>query len=541
MPDDQFWADRLAQRIVAERGEQDRYVFNAGMSVSGTMHIGNLRGELVIPSRVRRILEAEGWDVTFRGVYYTQDRFKGKDAQLQQFDDPDAAEQYTGWRLIDVPDPDGCHDSWVDHFNAANQPYLPDYGVDIDPLTTTDIYTWDETQALVERFLSEREMVRDVLNEFRDRNPYPDDWIPFDPLCTECNRIDTTTALDVDLDGGRVRYRCDDCGAEGWSDFEQGKLAWRLEWAALWHVLDVDFEPYGKDHATPGGSRDAATAVADAFDLNVPEGFVFNWVYLKQDGDVSEMTSSGDVGITAKAFRAIAHPDVLLYLYMSSRPNTEITVDPADLPTYYRRFDRAERIYFGDGEADDEKEERNVSRAYALAVTELPDAAPVRVPFDHAAFVAQTVPRDDWADRGISVLRRTGHVPADLSDENRERVLARLDRAAAWADRYAPDDHVYRFNDEVPEEQWQQLSEEQQEAVRGLRDLLAAETFDDKEALEDALFDLARDGEASVGDFFAAAYRCLLSRDSGPRLADFILTRGQDDVQTVLDTVDRFG
>ncbi|MFB6265545.1 MAG: lysine--tRNA ligase, partial [Candidatus Nanohaloarchaea archaeon] len=111
-----FWADQLAGDILEERGEKDSYVFNSGMSVSGKMHIGNLRGELMIPSRVRHVLENEGKEVSFRGVYYTQDRFKAKDEQLEQFDSREEPEKYEGWRLIDVPDPEGCHDNWVEHF-----------------------------------------------------------------------------------------------------------------------------------------------------------------------------------------------------------------------------------------------------------------------------------------------------------------------------------------------------------------------------------------------------------------------------------------
>ncbi|MDY6769505.1 MAG: lysine--tRNA ligase [Candidatus Nanohaloarchaea archaeon] len=539
MDDPVFWVDSLAADILDDRGETEEYVFNSGMSISGTMHIGNLRGELMIPSRVRRVLEDEqGKDVTFRGVYYTQDRFKGKDAQLAQFDDPDAAEQYVGRRLVDVPDPEGCHDNWVEHFNAENQPYLSEFGIDVDPITTTEFYRMDAAKEVIELFLKHRGRVRDVMNEFRDRNPYPEDWIPFDPLCSECSRIDTTTAEEVDLDAWEVRYTCEGCGASGWSDMEDGKLAWRLEWAALWEVLDVDFEPYGKDHATPGGSRDSCTALAEEFDLNVPTGFSFNWVYLKDGDEVREMTSSGNVGITAQAFLEFAAPEVLAFLYLSNRPMTEIYFSPAEMPTHYRRFDRAERVYFGEEDLDDEKREMNLERVYELSVEEVPDELPVRVPFDHAAFVAQTVPQQEWGDEGIRVLQDTGHVPADLSPDDRERVLQRLEHAREWARGYAPDDYVYEFNDAVPGEVRDRLSAEQVAVMQELADMLAGTEYDGSEPLEDDLFDLARGSDVDVGAFFQAAYLCLLSREDGPRLADFILTRGQAEVVKVLRTLE---
>ncbi|MCJ7478725.1 MAG: lysine--tRNA ligase [Candidatus Nanohaloarchaeota archaeon QJJ-7] len=532
-----FWADQLARDILEEQGEKDSYVFNSGMSVSGKMHIGNLRGELMIPSRVRHILEEGGKEVDFLGVYYTQDRFKSKQEQLEQFDDPEEAEKYEGWRLIDVPDPEGCHDNWVEHFNEENHPYLSDFGIDVETLTTTEFYTWGDTKELVRRFLDNRERVRNVLNEFRERNPYPEDWIPFDPLCTECNRIDSTEALEVDLEDWEVRYRCENCGAESWSDMEEGKLGWRLEWSALWHVLEVDFEPYGKDHATPGGSRDSCVALAKEFDLDYPAGFSFNWVYLKDGEDIREMTSSGDVGITAQEYLEFSAPEVLAFVYMSNRPMSEIYFSPRELPTHYRRFDRAERVYFGNEDMDDEKREMNLERVYELAVLDPPEEQPVRVEFDHAAFVAQTIPPGEWGKEGLEKLRDTGHVPEEMSERDRERVLERLERARNWARDYAPEDHLYEFNEEVPEEVVEGLSSEQLAAIRDLVRMLEENDYSSGGELEDDLFELARDSGVGVGEFFQASYLCLLSREDGPRLADFILTRGQEEVLNVLRTV----
>lgn len=533
-----FWADQLARDIVDERPDRDSYVFSSGMSVSGRMHIGNIRGELMIPSRVQHVLEGEGKEVDFRGVYYTQDRFKGKEEQLERFEDPGEAESYVGWRLIDVPDPEGCHDNWVEHFNSENHPYLGEFGIDVEPITTTEFYRMEEAKQVVRLFLEDKEKVREILNQFRENNPYPDDWIPFDPLCEECNRIDSTTALEVDLESWEARYECGECGAEGWSDMVKGKLSWRLEWAALWEALEVDFEPYGKDHATPGGSRDSAVEVAEEFDLNYPEGFPFNWVYLKEDGDVREMTSSGDVGITAREFLEFAEPEILAFLYLSNRPMTEIYFSPGEMPTHYRRFDRAERAYFGEENLDDEKREHNLSRIYELSVLDVPVELPVRVEFDHAAFVAQTVPEDRWETDGIEKLRETGHVPAELSEDDRERVLRRLGNALAWAREHAPEDYVYEFNEEVPDSVAEGLSGGQVESVNSLVDLLSSREYSSKEELEDDLFELARESDVEMGEFFQAAYLCLLSREDGPRLADFILTRGQDEVLKVLETLE---
>ncbi|GAI56235.1 unnamed protein product, partial [marine sediment metagenome] len=95
-----------------------------------------------------------------------------------------------------------------------------------------------------------------LLNRYRKTKPYPQDWQPISPLCPVCRNIADNKALKVDIKNWQVRLRCSKCGKESKTSLENAKLDWKLEWAALWHVFNVAVEPYGKDHAAAGGSRD---------------------------------------------------------------------------------------------------------------------------------------------------------------------------------------------------------------------------------------------------------------------------------------------
>lgn len=528
----QHWADKIADEIIEERGDKSRYVFNCGMSISGMMHIGNLRGELVLNNTVQKVLNEEGKNTDFKGIYYTQDRFKGKESQLNEFDDPQEAEKYVGMRLIDVPDPFGCHENWVEHYNSESHPYLKEFGIDVDAITTTEFYKMEGTKKLIKRFLRNKDRVRKVVNRFRDRNPYSEDWIPYDALCEECSRIDKTKTLDFDLDEEEVKYYCEECGSEGWSSMEEGKLAWRLEWAALWHVLDVDFEPYGKDHATPGGSRDSCVALCEEFDLNYPAGFGFNWVYLKDDGDiVGEMTSSGKVGLTIKDFLNFSEPEVLNYLYISTKPMKEIYFDPKELPTYYRRFDRAEEIYFGERDARSEKREKNIKRDYELSVIEVADEKPVRPSFEACIYVVQ-LSNDN--DKALQMLRKMDELPENVSSDARETALNRLERARNWINVYGSEDYLIDIMDEVSEEVFESLSDEQIEVLKSLRDVVSTENLEASE-LQQKIYELKDDHDISAGDVFGAIYLVLLGKDSGPRAGQLIKAVGEEKVLDLLN------
>ncbi len=524
------WIDKLVDKIRRERGDKDSYVLNCGMSISGMMHIGNLRGELMIPSRVSRVLEKHGKDVSFRGVYYTQDRFKAKEGQIQQFEDPDEAKKYKGWRLIDLPDPDGCHKNWVDHFNSTNHPFLKEFDIEVDPITTTDFYKMKETKEIVKKFLENKERVREVINRFRDRNPKPEGWIPFDPLCNQCNRIDTTEALEINFEKEKVRYRCKDCGHEGWSDLNKGKLAWRLEWSALWHVLDVDFEPFGKDHATPGGSRDSCIAISKEFGLNYPTGFSFNWVYWKENNNVKEMTSSGDIGMTAKDYLDVAEPEVLTYLYLSTKPAKEIYFSPEEIPTYHRRFDRAESIYFGREEARSEKREANIKRNYELAVIDVPEKKPVRPPYDSCCFVVQLAEDNEEA---IELLMETDQIPDRMSEKDKELCLQRVENAKKWLERFEPEDHLIHIQEDISTIE-KDLTDGQTKVLRELRKRLKEREWTAEE-LQDEIYGMKDEYDISAGDLFRGIYTAILGKKSGPRAGQLIKAIGQERVVKILE------
>ncbi len=526
MTETNHWIDTQAEKIISERGNKQRYVFNSGMSISGRMHVGNLRGELVIPSRIEKALKEKGKEVEFKGVYYTQDRFKGKDEQLQDFKNKEEARKYIGWRLIDVPDPKGCHKNWVEHYNSENDPYLKEFGININPITTTEFYKMKETKELVKLFLGEKEKVRQVLNKFRERKPYPKDWIPFDPLCEKCNRIDKTKATKVNLEENTVQYECRACGDKGSSRIEKGKLAWRLEWASLWNVLEVDFEPYGKDHATPGGSRDSCIALCKEFNLDYPAGFAYNWVYLKKDGKPKVMTSSGNIGITTQRYLEIGNPEILNYLYLSTKPMKEIYFDPKEIPIHYRHFDSAEKVYYEEKEAKTEKREENIKRNYELAVNKVQNKQPQRVPYDFCATIAQITKNEE---KRKNILMRTGHLE-NPSKRDLENALKRIELAGNWVENYAPQEYIYEVLEERPENI--EIDQEVLKIYREVADLV--EKGSNGQEIQQFIYERSKEEGISPGKAFKAGYNLIIGRNRGPRLGPFIASLDPEQVTKIL-------
>ena len=80
-------------------------------------------------------------------------------------------------------------------------------------------------------------------------------------------------------------YACA-CGASGDVPMAGGgKLTWRVDWPARWAMLGVSVEPFGKDHATRGGSYDTGARIArEVFDYEPPLPVPYEWISLKGQG-----------------------------------------------------------------------------------------------------------------------------------------------------------------------------------------------------------------------------------------------------------------
>ncbi len=519
----EHWIDKLARRVEAElrrRGKRE-YVFNGGLSVSGIQHIGRLRGEVLIPEAVRRVLERRGYRVRQLITVYTQDPWKGKKPQREQFRDPEEARRYVGWPLIRVPDPEGCHSNWVDHFWSDFGPYLDEFtDGKIEVVITTDLYRGALREYIVSRILPIREKIREIINKYRGRKPYPEGWIPIEPICEKCGRIDRTVALSVE--GYRVKYKCLNCGHTGEVDISDGKLNWRLEWASIWDILRVDFEPYGKDHATPGGSRDSCVDLAvNALGFEPPIGEWYEWVSIRASGRTVDMTSSGFVGITPREWLEIAHPQILRFLYFYVHPHKKVVVDLSRIPSYYEQYYRAERIYFGAERASSPEEASYLARTYELShPKEPPHALPLQVPYTHASILAQLLGPDNL-DGAIERLRRTGHIRGDPDNYSRKWLSGLLRRSYNWTLRYGPESMRFSIVKEPAPEVLAGLK--YREIFCRLSTALTQLDEWNEEAIKNAMIEATRDMKSrDRREFYKEFYLLFIGRPQGPRAAPLL-------------------
>jgi len=521
-----FWSDQLAYGTRQKFSDKEKYVCASGISPSGIVHAGNFR-EIITSDFVVKSLKEQGEEVKFIYSWDEYDRFRKVPANV-----PDEFEKYIGKPLTEVPDPEGCHDSYARHFEAQLEKELEDMHMNIEFIRQTEKFKNGEYAERIKKGLEKREKVKEILDKYR-KEPLESPYYPVRVYCTECGK-DFTDVTDWNGEY-TITYFCNECEEEREHDIREGRVKqpWRIDWPMRWDYEDVHFEPAGKEHSAAGGSRDTGNELAEEiYDKEPPVHQMYEFV-TKDGAKIS--SSSGEDVFTISELKKVYSPEMIRFLFSETKPNKafEIPFESEEIIQIYDRFDRFEENYFGEGLENDKKREHQ-ERVYEIAMVEIPEEKPVRVPFKHAAFIAQTVPEEEWSSKGITSLRRTGHIPDDLTDSDSERILERLERAKNWAREYAPEEYVYQINWDGEDSGF---SDEEVEALQYLRDLLDEHDFEDSDELDDNIWDVRDECALDTGDFFETCYQALLQRDSGPRLSTLIMSVGRQETEEILEKI----
>jgi lysyl-tRNA synthetase class 1 len=520
-----FWADAVADALEAREPEEP-VVIKGGVSPSGVPHIGHFN-EILRGYFVAEALRDRGYDVRQVFTADDKDRLRAIPRRLADLDwnvvglgevDAGALGRNLGKPYTAIPDPFGCCDSYGAHFTRLLQDSADRLGIEVEMVSNTELYEAGEFEAVTRQVLANRERAREVLAEFQGK--VDDDYVPFFAECGECGQL-TETVTGVDLEAGTVAYRCTDseadgdtiegCGHEGTATLREGKLPWRFEWPAQWGLFDVDFEPFGKDHAE--GSWPSGVAIArEVLDVEPPVPMVYEWFTL--DGE--PLSSSAGNVLTVDEALTFLEPEVLRYFFTKEPlKQRDFSVETTD--QLVDEFDRFERVYFGEREADAEERER-AERAYPMVVDE-PRAEGLRIPYTFAAVLGMT---EDPAVRE-EIARKEGHIPEDAPEWAVEAALARVERAREWARRTG---NAFDYELKRAERPDVDFDPETEQALDELAEFVAE--GHDGETIQGEIYETAKRHDLDIGDFFSAGYRLFFDDDEGPQLGPFLAKLDRD-------------
>ena len=292
-----------------------------------------------------------------------------------------------------------------------------------------------------------------------------------------------------------------------------------------WAHEAVDFEPAGKDHHSEGGSfTTARPIVKEVYRHGAPTTFQYDFVRIK-GGSGKISSSSGEV-VSLRDVLEIYQPELVRYLFASTRPNTEFAISfDLDVIKLYEDYDRCERIYYG-GETVSQAREAKERRIYELSqVHQVPQTIPTQIPFRHLCNLIQI--QDGNAEGVIQAMDiRTG-------EEDLNRLRARALCAWNWTRSYAPDS--FRFTLRPRGCEPLEVSPAERQALRLLRrEIQEKLERHDEKSLSEAIYSLAEEAQMEPKELFKLIYRVLIDKEMGPRLAGFLLTIGRERALEIL-------
>ena len=272
------WADHTAQTL-SNRGVSQ--VIASGITPSGEFHIGHLR-EILTAEMIHRACLDAGMESRYIFIVDSMDPLR----RVYDFLSEDY-EQYIGHPLAYIPapgpegkpNPDGGN--YAEHFLAPFLDALKEIGVEPEVVMNHETYESGAFADKTDSAIEQRDEIRRVIEDVSGRE-VPDDWYPYNPV-----------GSDGSLDGVRVTgykrpyvHWVDRHGVEGKSDIRtaEGKMPWRVDWAAKWGIHGITCEPAGKDHGAAGGSYDTGIPICEMLGSAPPHKMVYEWIQLKGMG-----------------------------------------------------------------------------------------------------------------------------------------------------------------------------------------------------------------------------------------------------------------
>jgi lysyl-tRNA synthetase class 1 len=567
------WVSRFADEVIEEserRAPGKPVVVASGLSPSGPIHLGNLR-EVMTPHLVADEIRRRGHQVRHLISWDDYDRYRKVPAGIAGVDESWA--EHIGKPLTSVPAPKGSsHPNWAEHFKAAMVESLAELGVEFDGISQTAQYTSGVYREQILHAIKHRGDIDAILDQYRTKKAPAkkqqsqkaideaeleaaegsgaageDDgssgtvgYFPYKPYCGNCEK-DLTTVTSYDDDSTELTYACTACGFSETvrlSEFNRGKLVWKVDWPMRWAYEGVVFEPSGVDHSSPGSSFQVGGQIVGIFGGKQPIGPMYAFVGIS--GMAKMSSSRGGVPTPADALK-IMEPQLLRWLYARRRPNQSFKVAfDQEIQRLYDEWDRLD-TKVADGSVLPADAAAH-ARAVRTAAGELPRTARP-LPYRTLASVA-----DITAGHGHQALRILSELDPEQPLTSLDEARPRYDKAEAWINTHVPADQRTIVRDEPDAELLKSLDEASQQSLRLLLDGLAEHWSLD--GLTHLVYgvpkvqagfsadatpkELPPEIKTAQRSFFALLYHLLVGRDTGPRLPTLLLAVGQERVRALL-------
>jgi len=498
------WVELLTDRIVAEKEEP--FIITSGITTSGSLHVGTLC-EFLFSSAIEKYLKEKGYTTEFHFIADIFDAFDSVPINLIKYEKE--LTPHLGKPLCDVPDPEGCHSSYGEHFFSEAVDVMNVLDVHPKLERANQLYAEGRFDSLARFFLKNHEETKRVVAESSLKPELPSEWNALMPVCQNCGRIATTVVTEFDENSYSYKDVKDvgytkGCGYEGENRLSEHryKLTWRLHWPSWMEVFHTTVEGAGVDHHTKGGSWDTVLAVYNhLFKKEPPIGYKFGFILLKG----KKYSKSKGIGLGVKDILELIPPELIKYALFKPDIQENKDIDPTgyNLMRLFEDYAYASTLDLSD------KQLSRADRKKAIAFSLSTEKMRWRASFSDILMYKQLY--GDW--------KKVGEL---LNDS--EGVSYLQPYVEKWIEQeFAPEEYSFSFQPTKHGD------------VKLLKEF-ALKLRDGMKAVEihNLVFEFAREKGLQPEELFRQLYLALLNKEKGPRMGKLIEAIGVSKVRETL-------
>jgi lysyl-tRNA synthetase class 1 len=542
------WIDKVAFTIIEREKKLGRATktirVESGLGASGIPHIGSM-GDAVRAYGISLALKNMGYKSELIAFSDDLDGLRKVPNGL-----PEWLNKYLCKPVSAIPDPFGdCHDSYGAHMSGLLLEGLDKVGVNYKFKSGSEAYKSGALSNQIHNILTNSKVIGDKIAELTGQRKYME-FLPFFPICQQCGRLYVANATEYFPDKRTISYSCigntinkkriNGCGYRGEVKIEkgEGKLAWKVEFAARWSAFDIRFEAFGKDIMDSVRINDWISC--EILGFHHPLHIKYEMFLDKGGKKISK--SAGNV-LTPQMWLKYGTPQsILLLLYKRIAGTRHVSID--DIPNLMDEYDFYEDIFF------EKIKEKNKNKALKIKgiyeyVNNLnpPGDSQVHIPYkiliqQSELFINKEA---DSIKKICERLKKYGLI----KDESPE-IIAKIRLAMKWAkdfedgaDTYL-EDNKNSIKMEIESKHKKAIWDVLLQLNKIANEIEKSNTNQDTDSLnqkiQTILFTNAKENNIEPKDFFRIFYKILINAERGPRLGNYIVDLG---IRNVINKIEK--
>ena len=519
------WIDKIAHDLISRENKLGRDTklirVESGLGASGIPHIGSM-GDAVRAYGVTLALQNLGYESEL--IAYSDDM---DGLRKIPYGLPDSLHKEIAKPVSEVSDPFGdCHASYGAHMSSLLLEGLDRVGVRYKFQSGTAAYKNNMLSKQIDTILRNSNRLGIGIQAMIGQDKY-NQTLPYFPICQNCHRLYVAKAEKYFPEEMKVAYSCMDtrignetikgCRYVGESNINNGngKLAWKVEFAARWQAFDIRFEAYGKDIMDSVKVNDWVSS--DILGYSHPLHLRYEMFLDKVGKKISK--SKGNV-LTPQMWLEYGTPEsLLLLLYKRVTGTRHVSID--DIPSLMDEYDFYEDVFFGNALEENQIKLAKIRGIYEYINHLKPSSSsskhvPYRLLVQQALLFSADAER---IDRIYGRLAKYG-----IAAEKNAIMTKKIRLASNWAD-----DQGLQNDRRSELDLTQKDKDALRELIQALREFKGKENNNDSpKILQSRIFDISRRNEVGIKEFFTILYRILVGADRGPRIGNYVLDLGID-------------